>query len=158
VQDAQRHGVEVRAVDVQHSDHECTLEFDRSHAPALRLGLRLVKGLSQAGAQRIEAARRQAAFADVDELVHRTGLSRRDLDALTAAGALATLAGHRHLVREMPIDEARPLLRKPTEGEDLVADYAQARPHARPPSACLTARAAHAAPLPYLGMFADLAA
>jgi len=139
VQDAQRHGVEVRAVDVQHSDCECTLEFDDGHAPALRLGLRLVKGLSEEGALRLETARRQAAFADVNELVQRTGLSRRDLDALTAAGALAALAGHRHLarwhvlgarherdlVRKMPIDEARPLLRKPTEGEDLVADYAQ---------------------------------
>jgi error-prone DNA polymerase len=71
-------------------------------------------------------------------LARRAQLGRRDLDALTAAGALAGLAGHRHCARwavagvepalpllaEAPIAEALPLLRPPTEGQDIVADYA----------------------------------
>lgn len=138
VQDARRHGVEVRAADVRFSDYDCTLECERTGTPALRLGLRLVKGLSAAGAGRVVAARRQAPFADPQDLVQRTALSRRDLDALRAAGAFATLAGHRHLahwhvlgaqaeddlLRAAPLEEGRPLLRRPSEGEDLVADYA----------------------------------
>src|SRR3569623_648870 len=139
VQDAQRHGVDVRAVDVQFSAYDCTLEHGPTGAPALRLGLCIVKGLATPAAAQLDATRAAAPFACVDALVQRTNLSRRDLDALTAAGAFATLAGHRHLarwrvlgarrepdlVRAMPINEGRPLLRKPTEGEDLVADYAQ---------------------------------
>ncbi len=46
------HGVEVRSVDVMHSDYDCTLE-DLPHAPAVRLGLRLVDKLRTAAAQRI---------------------------------------------------------------------------------------------------------
>ena len=65
VQDAQRHGVEVRAVDVIESAWECTLEegprFEgrgpRKEQPALRLGLRMAKGLSKEGAQRLIEAR-----------------------------------------------------------------------------------------------------
>ncbi len=52
VQDVRRAGVEVREVDVMHSDWACTLEpgADESSDPALRLGLRLVKGLQNAAA------------------------------------------------------------------------------------------------------------
>ncbi len=53
VQDARRHGVEVRPVDVRVSQYDCTLEANPdSHSdsqPALRLGLRMVKGLTQVG-------------------------------------------------------------------------------------------------------------
>ena len=48
VQDAQRHGVEVRAVDVLRSDWDCTLEGE-----AVRLGLRLVSGLTTSVAERV---------------------------------------------------------------------------------------------------------
>jgi len=54
VQDTRRHGVEVRPIDVGVGDWDCTLE---GTPPALRLGLRMVKGLSRAGAERITAAR-----------------------------------------------------------------------------------------------------
>jgi error-prone DNA polymerase len=134
VQDARRHGVEVWPVDVRYSVTDCALE----KLNVVRLGLRLVDGLSRAGAERLVAARVQAAFRSVDDLAHRAALKRRDLDALSAAGALAGLAGHRHRARwavaavepslplllEAPITEATPMLRPPTEGQDIVADYA----------------------------------
>jgi error-prone DNA polymerase len=99
VREAQRQGVEVRPPDVRHSDRECTLEPPADPAatqPALRLGLRLVKGLSHAGAGRIEQARADRPFASVDDLARRVGLGERDLSALAAADALRGLAGHRH--------------------------------------------------------------
>jgi error-prone DNA polymerase len=133
VQDARRHGVEVRPVDASVSAWECTLEPD-----ALRLGLLMVKSLSRAGAERIAAARRERPFASVDELARRACLDQRDLKCLAAAGALNSLAEHRRfaywdvagvetragLLRDAPVAEAAPRLRPPTEGENLVADYA----------------------------------
>ncbi|HSA88610.1 MAG TPA: error-prone DNA polymerase, partial [Burkholderiales bacterium] len=148
VQDARRHGVEVRPVDVTASDWECTLEpppqpspfqgeGEGRDRPIVRLGLLMVKGLSQAGAERIVAARLQSPFTDVEDLARHASLDRRDLRNLAAAGALARLAGHRRvahwqaagaealprLLSEAPIREDAIHLPAPTEGEDLVADY-----------------------------------
>src|SRR4029450_967433 len=64
VRDAREHGVDVRPADVLVSDWDCTLEGDFRRAPSLRLGLRLVKGMSQAGAQRLMAARSESQFRD----------------------------------------------------------------------------------------------
>jgi error-prone DNA polymerase len=72
---------------------ECTLE---KPGPALRLGLRLVAGFSEAAAQRIVDARRRQPFASVADLAHRARLDKRDLASLAQADALAALAGHRH--------------------------------------------------------------
>src|SRR4249920_4071469 len=74
VQDARRHGVEVRPVDVTASEWECTLEAGGS-SPVLRLGMLMVKGLSQAGAERIAAARRERPFKSVDDLARRASLN-----------------------------------------------------------------------------------
>ena len=144
VQDARRHGVDVRPPDVTVSDWDCALESaepeiaeSKTAAPALRLGLRLVAGLSEAGAQRIIAARRTAPFANVADLAHRAGLDRRDLARLAESDALKALAGHRHdaawdvagverlppLMAGSTFAEADPELSPPTEGEDIVADY-----------------------------------
>jgi error-prone DNA polymerase len=140
VQDARRHGVEVRPVDVAASDWDCTLEpgeGDQEGAPAARLGLRLVAELSASGAERLVAARHERPFASVDDLARRARLDRGDLGALARAGTLRGLAGHRHraawsvagieaplpLLEEVPIREGLPLLRAPTEGRDIVADY-----------------------------------
>jgi error-prone DNA polymerase len=57
VQDAKRHGVAVRRVDVMVSEWDCTLEETADEGPAVRLGLRMVSGLSRAAAERIAAAR-----------------------------------------------------------------------------------------------------
>jgi error-prone DNA polymerase len=138
VQDARRHGVEVRAVDVLASDWDCTLERGPDGTAALRLGLRVAKGFPEAAARRVEAARAQGGFADVQALAARAQLDRRELGCLAASGALAPLAGHRHraawnvagveaplgLMPEPRIAEGIPLLRPPREGEDIVADYA----------------------------------
>ena len=144
VQDAQRHGVEVRAVDVTSSAWDCTLERNGEHENerAVRLGLRMVKGLTEAGGNRIVAARGGHAFADVTDLARRAALNRRDLASLAAAGALFGLAGHRrnahwlvagterlneaagpHLLHDAPVQESLPLLASPREGEEIVADY-----------------------------------
>ena len=96
VRDARRHGVEVRAVDVRASAWDCTLEPGGPRGrPAVRLGLRLVKGLGCEAAARIEAARAGAPFRDVADLGRRARLDRRALAALAEAGALEGLAGPR---------------------------------------------------------------
>jgi len=137
VQDAQRNGVEVRPVDVMTSAADCTLERRAEGGAGVRLGLRMIKGLTEAGAKRIEVARGARAFESVSDLARRSELNRRDLASLAAAGALTQLAGHRrnahwavagmlterHLLRDAPIQETLPLLPKPNEGEDIIADY-----------------------------------
>ncbi|MEZ5561090.1 MAG: error-prone DNA polymerase [Pseudomonadales bacterium] len=99
IQDAQRHGIRVHPVDVLHSTWAHRLESetpDVNGQPALRLGLRMVKGLSEALAERIVAARTAAAFSDSEALARRADLDRQALRCLARAGALASLAGHRH--------------------------------------------------------------
>ncbi|HEY5666400.1 MAG TPA: error-prone DNA polymerase, partial [Gammaproteobacteria bacterium] len=138
IRTAKRQGVAVHPVMVDRSNFESSLELDYAGTAAIRLGFRLVKGLSRAGAERIEAARAEQAFRDLEDLARRTDLDQRDIGALAAAGALKTLADHRYrarwevagidlgapLLAEARIAEGIPLLRRPTEGEDIVADYA----------------------------------
>ncbi|HWO99889.1 MAG TPA: PHP domain-containing protein [Methylococcus sp.] len=140
IQDARRHGVGVCPIDVRHSAHDCTLEPPDASRPALRLGLRLVKGLSVAAAERLVEARRSGPFGSVQDLACRARLDRRDLEALAAADALRGLAGHRHrafweaagvetptpLHAELEFAEAAPLLRRPDEAAEVIADYATA--------------------------------
>ena len=137
VSDARMHGVEVRPVAVAASAWESTLERRVDGEPALRLGLRLIKGLTGAGASRLVAARTDRAFTSAQDLATRAALERRDLEALAAAGALGEFAGHRHralwsvagvesalpLLAGTGIAEGIPLLRAPSEGQDVVADY-----------------------------------
>jgi error-prone DNA polymerase len=137
VQDARRHGVEVRPVDALASEWDCTLERNAEGGPAARLGLRMVAGLSAAGGARLVAARHAGRFESVDDLARRARLDRGDLASLARAGALAGLAGHRHragwavagveaplpLLEYTRIQEGLPLLRAPTEGREIVADY-----------------------------------
>jgi error-prone DNA polymerase len=114
VRDAQHHGVEVRPVCVTRSDWDCTLEPVEGGAQALRLGLRMVRGLGQAAAERIVTERRRRAFGDLDDLVTRTRLARDDLERLADAGALERLEKSRR--------EAHWRLRAPRERDGLLAD------------------------------------
>jgi error-prone DNA polymerase len=140
LQDARRHGVRTLPIDVRHSDWDCTLEPERDARlqPAVRMGLRLIRGFSEATAHDIVAAREERPFVDVADLSIRAKLDRRDQALLADAGALRALAGHRHRARwaiagvepQLPLfpgstPESEPVaLPLPTRGEDLRADYA----------------------------------
>lgn len=138
LQEARRQGIEVRPVDVCHSEWDCTLEPDAQGTLAIRMGLRLVRGLAEADARRLEQARAQRPWRDVEDLCLRAGLDARARARLADGGALRALASDRHQARwqvaavqpqlplftdvqavpETPVD-----LPVPTVGEDLMADY-----------------------------------
>jgi error-prone DNA polymerase len=88
VKDAQRHGVEVRPIDVAHSDWEASLEATESK-PAVRIPLRYVTGLRAEAGRAIAAERRRAPFAGAADLAARVPLRQNELDALAELGALA---------------------------------------------------------------------
>ncbi len=90
VADIERHGVEVLPVCVLRSDWDCTLEPGRD-GPALRLGLRLVKGVGEDPGRRIERARKERTFTDLPDLATRTAVDRGVLRALAQADALRAL-------------------------------------------------------------------
>ena len=137
VSDLRRHGVEVRPPDVTMSEWDCTLEpVAKTGAQALRLGLRLIGGLSADLGTRIVAARASAPFRDLADLARRAGMNRFERERLADAGALRVLSGHRHrarwessgIERTLPlldnVAEERPVLRPPTLAENVFADYA----------------------------------
>jgi error-prone DNA polymerase len=153
VRSARDHGVEVRSIDVNHSDWDCTLERGTGGAgmdargratqgavadsAAVRLGMRLVKGLAAEAGARVCATRAAARFTSVQDLAERARLNAKDLGRLASAGALAAIASNRHrarwevagvtqpteLLEQLRFAEALPILRRPTEGEDIAADY-----------------------------------
>jgi DNA-directed DNA polymerase III PolC len=95
VEDAKRHGLEVRPVDVQHSAWDCTLETAAGPLLALRMGLRWVKGLGEAAAQALLAARAQREFTSLDDFVRRAGLDEGRRKVLAQSGALEGLEASR---------------------------------------------------------------
>jgi error-prone DNA polymerase len=104
---------------------------------AMRLGMRLVRGLAAEAGARVCDTRAAARFTSVQDLAERARLNAKDLGCLASAGALATLASNRHRARwevagvtqptellpQVRFAEALPILRRPTEGEDIAADY-----------------------------------
>ena len=137
VQDAQRHDVKVRAVDIVTSNWEATLEIGQAAQPAVRLGLNLVRGLSQEAGWRIEEARAIKQFHDLPDLALRAHLSSTDMQALAAANALRSLAGHRHealwhasvaspgkaLLKAAPPAIDSITLAEPTDKQEVINDY-----------------------------------
>ncbi|HEV3177785.1 MAG TPA: error-prone DNA polymerase, partial [Stellaceae bacterium] len=92
VRDAREHGVEVRGVDVNASDWDATLEPGKdAEQPALRLGLRQVKGIAQKDADVLTSARGPGYRSAVD-LAARSGLGRSLLTRLAEADAFRSLA------------------------------------------------------------------
>lgn len=149
VQDARRgsrhrDAVTVLPVDVMHSDVDCTLvggdtwrgDQNPGTQPDIRLGLRLIAGLSKDCADAIVAARVQRPFASIQDLCLRAGLDEKARSVLAESGALASLAGHRNAARwaMAGIERQRPLLPgspdedaielpMPRAGEEILSDY-----------------------------------
>ncbi|MFK4234829.1 error-prone DNA polymerase [Pseudomonas guariconensis] len=139
LQEARRQGIEVRPVDVCHSEWDCTLEPNGEGTLAIRLGLRQIRGFSEADARRLEQARARQPWRDVEDLCLRAELDSRARARLADAGALRALARDRHQARwqvaavqaQLPLFaqvEAAPEvtveLPVPSVAEDLFADYA----------------------------------
>ena len=97
VKDAQRHGVEVRPVDILFSRERADLEAGsatghrRRGPPAVRIGLDSVGGLKDRTAERIVGERECTAYEDLGDFVRRVGPGRDELDSLAELGALSRL-------------------------------------------------------------------
>ena len=104
----------------------------------MRLGLRMVGGLSETSGQAlIESRRLSGTFRDVEDLAHRANLSRRELWVLAASGALASLARHRRLaawgalgaehlpgmMAEASAREGPVSLQPPSPTQEVILDY-----------------------------------
>jgi error-prone DNA polymerase len=143
LEQAKRQRVKILPVDVTASDYDCTLEADghKDNEPwqAIRLGMRLIKGLRKEDAQNIVAARALSPFVSVEDVAHRSGLGARAAKALAISGALRSLSEHRNLafwsalgVESLPgalaghaAFEPPPQLPIPTEWEEIQRDYRQ---------------------------------
>ena len=92
IHDARRHGVEVRLPCVRLGDERCTLEErdEYPEEPALRVGWRNVRHLSDGAVERLVAARAERPFRSIADVVRRAGLGARDAGALARAHAFAT--------------------------------------------------------------------
>ena len=142
LQDARRHHIEIRPVDVRYSDWDCSLEplenRDYNQNLAIRMGLRMIRGFREEDARRIEQVRNQRAFKDVTDLCLRAELDDRARASLADSGALRGLVGHRHRARweiagvevQRPLfgddcfsEEPDVVLPLPSVAEDLMADY-----------------------------------
>ncbi len=153
VQDARRHDIEVRPVDIHRSGWESTLETPNRQAeivssqPAIRLGFQRIKGLKESTALRIIQARKKSPIKDIKDIARRARLDKGDLARLTEGSAFKALSGHRYqthwqasgLLPGSPLfdsesgktaealpsyaEETPVTLPAPVETDDLRADY-----------------------------------
>ena len=140
IQDARRHAIEVRDIDVGISVWNHTLEVPAdtsSEQPALRLGLRMVKGLNEETALKITEARLHGPFVSVEDLARRALLNDQIMRFLARAGALLHLSGHRHQAhwQVAGVERPIPLLEKPPGEKAQVAEQASHYTHMPEPSA-----------------------
>lgn len=144
IQDAVRHGLEVREVDVQTSGWDYRLERSTKNNPryarpqgAIRVGLRQIKGLGQETGVRVEE---NQPYRDISDLAKRAQLRDHEITSLARAGALSTLSGNRFQAHwdaagiERPTRLARHhtvaepyhtdvVMPAPSVGENLVSDF-----------------------------------
>ncbi len=135
IQDAKRHGITVLPICINQSSYQHHIQLI-DNGLAIRLGFRLVKGLSQTSCERLLEQRPAQGFAHLSE-VKRTGIAEHELQQLASADALQSLSGHRYQTRWqlMETETKLPLLqqqepqnnyapRPPSAMDDLIEDYA----------------------------------
>ncbi|MDX2232918.1 MAG: error-prone DNA polymerase [Hyphomonadaceae bacterium] len=116
VRDAREHGVEVRAPDIQVSDWDCTLEETGAHGRAVRLGLRLIRGMRRDEAHKILQARQKGhrlagdiarhanlARGVLERVAKADGFRHEALDRRTALWRVGGLNDVRGIHREAPL-------------------------------------------------------
>lgn len=111
VADARQHGVEVRPVDVGSSQWDCTLEAEPQQKPAIRLGFRMINGLSKNVADSIVRIRDLRAYESFDDFRTRTRLESSALSRLSRADAFRSLklSGRPALWESLPDQQKQPL-------------------------------------------------
>ncbi len=137
VRDAREHGVEVRGVDVQASAWDCTLEegsgaaAQRHTGPALRLGMRLIKGLREDEAAKVvEAVRKHRRFESVQALWRASGVRVATLRRLASADAFGSMGLDRQAAMwaiQALSDEQLPLFEERGEGPQGTRDEKEGR-------------------------------
>jgi error-prone DNA polymerase len=144
VQDAQRHNIGIRPIDINHSfwDHgleksdknNIDIKLNKPTKILIRLGFRIIKGLSYSAALKITNAKRP--FKSLSDITARTGLSKANLSLLSSAGALESITSNRRQAhwQALATNNIEPLLehtmldsdlqfRPPSESDNIYADY-----------------------------------
>jgi error-prone DNA polymerase len=138
VADARRHRVEVRPVDVCHSQWDCTLESGNENSAALRLGFRMIAGLSQPVANSIVRIREIRSYESFDDFRSRSQLNSATLSLLSRADVFCSLNQSRRpaLWNSLPDQVREPLfdqqdeevtpeiLPEMSQFSQVIADYA----------------------------------
>ncbi|MDV3455810.1 error-prone DNA polymerase [Sphingomonas sp. HF-S4] len=91
VRDAREHGIVVRAIDINRSRWDCTLEDTGGTFKAVRLGLRMVRGLANADAAAIVSARGAMPYGSVEEVQRRAGVGAGALNRIGEADGFGSL-------------------------------------------------------------------
>ncbi|MBL0407794.1 error-prone DNA polymerase [Microvirga aerilata] len=129
VRDARAHGVEIRPVDVNHSRWDCTLEPTRNrYRFAVRLGLRLVRGLANADGGMIPIARGDDPYTSIEDLWRRAGIPVSALERLADGDAFGSLSVNRRdalwTIKGLS-DEVMPLFAAADERDRVIRSEAQ---------------------------------
>ncbi|HVJ02950.1 MAG TPA: error-prone DNA polymerase [Sphingomonas sp.] len=95
VRDARVHGVEVRPVDVNASRWDCTLEEAQGPFRAVRLGLRMVRGLANEDAAALVSARGDTPYSSIEEIQRRARLGAGALNRIGEADGFGSLGSGR---------------------------------------------------------------
>lgn len=144
IQDARKNGVVIQPVDINASEWDCTLIYDdldpakrSSEKTMLLLGLRMVSGLSEKTGSHIVKERQNALFTSIRDLVQRTEINGRTVNALADADAFKSLTGNRiqsmwmaaaSKLADLPlsptvIDNSPAPLQPLTLGQEVIADF-----------------------------------
>ena len=121
VAEAKRSGVEVRPIDINNSQWDCSLESTGHSRHALRLGMRQVKGLKRYEAERL-AASRHIAYQDINDLIRKSDISIYGLESLARADAFHSIG----LTSRQALWEIKKLARQQSSGLPLFL-YAEQR-------------------------------